>query len=166
MSLREKIESNEPSFLRKLKAEVGGHDADRHERPIARPEKAKNAADDEGPTYVVEGSNETLSKDEYDALMSKTSEANEASDQALSKDDEKPTGHAASTEAGSAAMESAPISKQILTEAGKPEKKRKAGKVVADDRDEGGEEDGVSQSKAKKPKRKAKAMKLSFGNEE
>lgn len=114
----------------------------------------------------MEGSNETLSRDEYDALMSKTSEANNTSDQVMAKDDEKRNGNTASTEAGFEPGESAPRSKQTLTEAGKPEKKRKAGKVVADDRDEEGGRNSVSESKVNKPKKKAKAIKLSFGNEE
>ncbi len=64
------IESNEPSFLRKLRGEFGGTDAVRHERPIPRPRKVMTDGDDEDqPTYVVEESQDTLSKEEYEALV-------------------------------------------------------------------------------------------------
>ncbi len=63
------VDSNEPAFLRKLKGEYGG-DSVRIERPLARPRKQKVGEDeDEGPTYVQEDSNDTISKSEYDALV-------------------------------------------------------------------------------------------------
>ncbi|MCJ1256128.1 hypothetical protein MMC24_003948 [Lignoscripta atroalba] len=62
-------ESQEPSFLRKLKSEYGGDVSGRHERPLARPRKLKDEADDDGPTYVDEGSHNTISKVEYEAML-------------------------------------------------------------------------------------------------
>ncbi len=61
----------EPSFLRKLKSEYGGGDSHRHERPLARPRKKRigDEDDDDEPTYVDEGSNETISKSQYDTLI-------------------------------------------------------------------------------------------------
>ncbi|KAI9747037.1 MAG: hypothetical protein M1835_002251 [Candelina submexicana] len=62
----------EPSFLRKLKGEYGAGDSHRHERPTARPRKQQTGEDDDdGPTYVDEESNETISKSQYDALVGK-----------------------------------------------------------------------------------------------
>lgn len=64
-------ESNEPSFLRKLKSEYGGNNSGRHERPLARPRKHRGADEDEddAPTYVDEESHDTFTKTEYEALM-------------------------------------------------------------------------------------------------
>jgi hypothetical protein len=61
-------ESREPSFLRKLKSQYGG-DQDRHERPIARPRKDRADDEDEGPTYVDEASNDTISKEDYEKMI-------------------------------------------------------------------------------------------------
>lgn len=44
----------------------------RHERPLARPRKQVTEGDvDDEPTYVVEGSQDTLSKQEYENLLGK-----------------------------------------------------------------------------------------------
>ena len=61
-------ESKEPSFLRKLKTEFGGH-SDRHERPIARPQKPRDTDEDDEPTYVDEESHEVISKTEYATML-------------------------------------------------------------------------------------------------
>ena len=69
------VDSKEPSFLRKLKAEHGGEDSVRHERPQARPRKQPmGPEDDDLPTYVVEGTQDTLSKEEYEALSRENGE--------------------------------------------------------------------------------------------
>ena len=62
-------DSKEPTFLRKLKSEHGGSDSARHERPLARPRKAKDAEDDDEPTYVDEDSHDTITKLQYEALL-------------------------------------------------------------------------------------------------
>lgn len=66
-------ESNEPAFLRKLRSEYGrGVDPDRHQHPLARPRKQNttDGADDE-PTYVHEDTLDTITKDEYTALLTR-----------------------------------------------------------------------------------------------
>ena len=63
------IEANEPAFLRRLKNEHGGGDASRHERPQARAKKQmKDEDQDDQPVYVVEETNESLSKADYEKL--------------------------------------------------------------------------------------------------
>ena len=66
-----KPESPEPAFLRKLRSEYGNGDSGRQERPIARPRKpTKVGEEDDEPTYVMEGSQDALSREEYEALSS------------------------------------------------------------------------------------------------
>ncbi|PGH03540.1 ribosome assembly protein 1 [Blastomyces parvus] len=62
-------EKNEPAFLRKLRSEYGDGSGFRNDRPSPRPTKKKDADDDDAPTYVDEGSNEIISKEEYEALV-------------------------------------------------------------------------------------------------
>ena len=70
--LTSSAESNEPAFLRKLRGEHGGDGSGRHERPLARPRKQTTDGDeDDQPTYVMENSQDTMSKEEYEALMGK-----------------------------------------------------------------------------------------------
>lgn len=63
-------DSNEPAFLRKLKSQYGGELA-RHERPAARPRKQKTEddGDDDGPTYVDESNQDTISKEDYEKML-------------------------------------------------------------------------------------------------
>ncbi|KAI9796967.1 MAG: hypothetical protein M1825_006281 [Sarcosagium campestre] len=68
-------ELKEPSFLRKLKSQYGGGDAQRHERPIARPKRLRTGDDeDDEPTYVDDETNQTISKDEYLTLVEGSAE--------------------------------------------------------------------------------------------
>ncbi|KAI4132663.1 MAG: hypothetical protein LQ338_000603 [Usnochroma carphineum] len=65
-------ESKEPAFLRKLKGEYGGRDSARHQRPLARAQKARDADEehDDQPVYVHETSPYVpMSKADYDALL-------------------------------------------------------------------------------------------------
>ncbi|KAL1639866.1 hypothetical protein SLS58_007452 [Diplodia intermedia] len=161
----------EPAFLRRMKGDLtAGRDTDRHERPVARPKRLKrDDEEDDGPTYVVEESNDTLTKAEYEALVTGTTEgspaANAASDTAEGKDGDETT------------VEKAKPKQQQVASVGGASKKRKAVKIGGDadeERDEGGaaeksgkvEEPQKKDIKAKKPKKKAKPVKLSFGDEE
>lgn len=65
----------EPAFLRRIReANNSGGNGDRHERPIARPQRLRNQDQDEEdlPTYVDEDG-ASLSKADYDALVSASS---------------------------------------------------------------------------------------------
>ncbi|KAL8785522.1 MAG: hypothetical protein Q9213_003348 [Squamulea squamosa] len=65
-------DSNEPSFLRKLRGEFGSTDLARQQRPQARPRRQKIAddEDDDQPVYVHDKNpSEYLSKTEYNAMF-------------------------------------------------------------------------------------------------
>lgn len=70
------IEPQEPAFLRRLRGNGAG-DTGRHERPIARPRKPKDPKEleDDGPVYVDEQSQNVVTKEAYEALISKTEPA-------------------------------------------------------------------------------------------
>ena len=71
------LESKEPAFLRRLRSEHAASDTGRHERPLARPRKLGDAGkfDDDGPTYVDEQNHEVITRDAYEALVSKAGTA-------------------------------------------------------------------------------------------
>ncbi|KAK5013150.1 hypothetical protein BJ546DRAFT_310082 [Cryomyces antarcticus] len=161
-------DANEPAFLRKLRAQHAGNDG-RHERPLPRPKRAKNEDEDDGPTYVDE-SNDTLSKAEYDALVSGGDakvdslkggrEGGEESEEApKAASDANGKGERNEGEEGPVA------SKQRVTEVGGVRKKRKAVKIIGqgDDEQEKGALD--AEKVTKRPKKKTKAINLSFGDE-
>ncbi|KAK3111465.1 hypothetical protein LTR53_013252, partial [Teratosphaeriaceae sp. CCFEE 6253] len=57
-----------PPFLQRLHDQKAGRgDTDRHEHALARPRKAKDHDEDDGPT-VVDDSGETVSKEQYETL--------------------------------------------------------------------------------------------------
>ena len=160
------IESNEPAFLRKLRNEYGGSDSARHDRPLARPRKhVKDGEEDDQPTFVVEGSQDTISKAEYEALMGVANDekldGNEAvSDPLPGSKDEKP--RKCSTEIPDNPTPAKPKSSSIGAS-----NKRRFAKIVGDE-DEGTAEsrDGNSAQTTQKPKaKKGKKVKLSFAEE-
>ncbi|KAF2462105.1 hypothetical protein BDY21DRAFT_277391 [Lineolata rhizophorae] len=148
-------EAKEPAFLRRLRGEVAADPGtESRDRPsVARPKRLKNDDDDDEPTYVVEGSHDTLSKAEYDALVSGKS----------------PDGEDGETKAGAPessskdAKEDPSRKKQHVAEVGQHQKKRKAAKVVGDAAED---TQDAPRSRPKKPKKKTKAVKLSFGDDE
>jgi hypothetical protein len=160
-----KFEADEPAFLRRLRGQVTGNDPDRdpdrHTRPVALPKKPKQEDQDDAPTYVLEGSDATISKEEYATLTgSKSSDQPDEKDVIVNSKQE----HAET-------KTDAPRTKQKLADVGIGSKKRKAVKVVVDDPEDDAGVDGSIAGKgatsvAKKPKKKAKAIKLSFGQDE
>ncbi|KAK3079913.1 hypothetical protein LTS18_003610 [Coniosporium uncinatum] len=151
---------NEPAFLRRMRGAVTGSDSDRHEQPVARPKRLKKDGEDEddAPTYVVEDSNETLSKTEYEELMKK----GKTEDDRPSKADGN-EGQSSAT----APTDGAPTpSKQNITEIGHIQKKRKAAKVIGDTEEEPENHVRTTKAATGKPKKKTKVVKLSFGDDE
>lgn len=64
------LESKEPPFLRRLKNEHGGRNSERHDLPIARSLKQKSEKDDDNePLYIHEETQNTVSKDEFNAFL-------------------------------------------------------------------------------------------------
>lgn len=157
------FERQEPAFLKRLKAGIADatDDPDRQVNPLKFPKKPKRLEndDDDAPTYVVEDSNETLSKEEYEELLKKSKDEDENGSRLAkqSNPDDKATSQDSSRP------------KQLSIQVGAISKKRKAIKVVGDDEAEEAESPSKAAS-AKKPiltksKKKAK-VKLSFNDEE
>ncbi|KAI9698708.1 MAG: hypothetical protein M1836_003818 [Candelina mexicana] len=121
----------EPSFLRKLKGEYGAGDSHRHERPTARPRKQQTGEDDDGPTYVDEESNETISKSQYDALVGKpATDVSENEVKAGPETIESP--HVRKAENGTAGeLKSATLGRNVVEIGNR--RKRKAAKVIIED---------------------------------
>lgn len=159
-------EQNEPAFLRRMRGEVAGIDPHRHERQIARPQRLENGDDeDDGPT-IVDESNDTLSKAEYEALVGGKVDGEDEEGAKLGEginpaglEDEKRERETKTEEVG------ATLKKQQIAEVGKNQKKRKVGKVVGEAEGEEGDQQ-QKKPEAKKVKKKAKAVKLSFGDDD
>jgi hypothetical protein len=153
-------ETNEPAFLRRLRGEVAGSqsDVDRHERPTARPRLSKKDEEDDGPTYVVEGSGDTMSKADYEAMVAKQTNGDVV--------EEKVEGVSKDTEDQSLEHETTGGSKSEPVTVGTATKKRKAGRVVGlVDSEAPAQTHASEEAPKKKARKKAKAVKLSFGDE-
>ncbi|KAK6381862.1 hypothetical protein LTR65_010959 [Meristemomyces frigidus] len=161
-------DSTLPPFLQRLHDKSAGRgDTDRHERPLARPKRDKDPNEDDGPT-VIDETGETLTKEEFAKLT----------------DAQQPEGDVGGTVTGEvdSGGEAAPLASGALPESkdegkraeqmtdGMASKKRKAAKVVGDGEDAPVEmttavEQDVRKA-AKKPKKKAKPIKLAFDDED
>lgn len=158
------FEASEPAFLRRLRGQARGNidDPDRHTNPTAlskAPERLENDEDD-APTYVVEGSNATVTKEEFEKLVSGKSTELESSEAIKASETGKETDQDASKSLKSA---------QKVAEVGVMSKKRKATRVVGDeDENEAidSSKDQKVKSSSKKAKSRSKAVKLSFDDEE
>ncbi|CAN9203273.1 unnamed protein product [Alternaria alternata] len=153
------FDNSQPAFLQRLRGQLTSGDTARHEHPIARNKRMKKDDDeDDAPTYVMEETNQSLSKEEYDALVS-GKDGKEEEETATDEVGEKRDNDSKSQ------------SKDKIAEVGANAKKRKAAKIISEDQSEskGGEETAVKKpdaKPAKKPKKKAKAVKLTFGEDE
>jgi len=160
-------DSSLPPFLQRLHAKNAGRgDTDRHERAIARPTRAKDPNDDDGPT-IVDDSGETLTKDEVDKLTTDAADEVKAADgqgDSAGDGEAKASGALPTAEvAGGKRME------QSVT-SGTAQKKRKVAKVVGEEVDEDGGDatktDAAGGKAAKKMRKKAKQLKLAFDEDE
>jgi len=156
-------ESKEPAFLRKLKNEYGGSNSDRHERPSARPRKQKDGEDDDDePTYVDEESNDTLTKAQYEAILT--------AEQVMLKEQhiEPPKAHndgAVPQDAAEKISNEISSRKELVAAIGGAGKRRIA-KVVGDDgTDQNGQERVQDANVGKRSSKKPKKIKLSFNDE-
>lgn len=134
-----------------------GEDAARHERPIPRNKRLKQDDDDDAPTYVLEDTNQSMTKEEYEAFVAKKDSNKDSTEQ------EDTTNEPGKDED--------PKSKDKITEIGANVKKRKAAKIIGDEQDVGKDQPSKdagegTKKPTKKPKKKAKAVKLTFGDEE
>lgn len=146
------IDNSQPAFLRRLRGELTSGDSARHEQPVARNKRLKQDDEDDAPTYVLEDTKESLTKEEYEALVS-----GKDSSKAKDRQDDETT----NTEL----PEDKTKSKDKIAEVGAASKKRKVAKIIGDEQD--ASKDSTTGAKgSKKAKKKAKAVKLTFGDEE
>ncbi|KAJ4351160.1 uncharacterized protein N0V89_006499 [Didymosphaeria variabile] len=141
-------DDTQPAFLRRMRGELAGDGSGRHEQPIPRNKRLKKDDDeDDAPTYVLEDTNQSMTKAEYEAMVA-GKDATKADDDATQDE--------ATTQ-----------SKDNIAEVGKVTKKRKVAKVIAEEEEGDGKETQVPEKKpVKKAKKKGKPVKLSFGDEE
>ncbi|KAI4719976.1 hypothetical protein E4T48_03822 [Aureobasidium sp. EXF-10727] len=165
--------ASQPAFLQRLRDQNSAiTSTGRHEQPIARARLPKNNDDnDDAPTYVVEGSSETLTKAEYEKLALGDDDSNGEAEAKFSEVKDLVTGELTGDEPkASGALpdgDDAPVRASVTVDAGTATKKRKVGKVVgADDEDSANKTPNKDESKPKKLKKKGKPIKLSFGDEE
>ncbi|KAF2451839.1 hypothetical protein P171DRAFT_348247 [Karstenula rhodostoma CBS 690.94] len=144
----------QPAFLRRLRGELAGDGSGRHEQPVPRNKRLKKDDDeDDAPTYVLEDTNQSMTKAEYEAMVA--GDDAEKSEE-TTKGDNEATKDSATTQP-----------KDNIVEVGKATKKRKVAKVIAEERDGDAEESKEPEKKVvKKAKKKGKPVKLSFGDEE
>ncbi|KAF2658616.1 hypothetical protein K491DRAFT_652523 [Lophiostoma macrostomum CBS 122681] len=152
-------DAKEPTFLRRLRGEVTGDDSARHERPIPRNKRLKQDDEEDAPTYVLEESNQSLTKAEYEALIAGKSEP----ETGTTETDAQTGSNVTNVEAKDAAIKP---NKDNIAEVGKTSKKRKAVKVIGEPEDEEKRDTTKSDNKpTKKAKKKTKPVKLSFGDQ-
>ncbi|KAL1955423.1 hypothetical protein VTO42DRAFT_8579 [Malbranchea cinnamomea] len=160
-------EKKEPAFLRRLKSQYGDGSVARQERPNPRPAKPRLLDDDDGPTYVVEGSNDVISKEEYERLVKGESEvdnAQDTGDNARAEDSPKDGTHpsAGDAEPRVGHDESEHKREQKIAEIG-ASKKRKQPKVVLDEKESDEMEYKTLKAPSSETKSKQKKkIKLSF----
>ncbi|KAI4753675.1 hypothetical protein E4T52_14200 [Aureobasidium sp. EXF-3400] len=164
--------ASQPAFLQRLRDQNSAiSSSGRHEQPIARAHRAENPNndDDDAPTYVVEGSSETLTKAEYEKLTSgDTDDVESKFGDVKDMVTGELTGDSPKASGALPDEDDAPARASVTVDAGKATKKRKVAKVVGgDDGDEAPAKDTIKdESKPKKLKKKGKPIKLSFGDEE
>ena len=150
-------DNSQPAFLQRLRGQMQGEDSARHERPTPRNKRMKQDDEDDAPTYVLEETNQSMTKEEYEAFVAKKDPEN----------DKSPEQENATKESSN---DGEMKSKDKITEVGANAKKRKAAKVIGDEhedsRDEPKDAKKANITSVKKPKKKAKAVKLTFGDEE
>ncbi|KAG9204193.1 hypothetical protein G6514_001265 [Epicoccum nigrum] len=117
----------------------------------------KQDDEDDAPTYVLEDTNESMTKEEYEAFVAEKDP----------KEDAASEQEGASKEPGKAADGK---SRDKIAEVGANAKKRKAAKVIGDEQEDSKDEPkdvkAAETKTVKKPKKKVKAVKLTFGDEE
>ena len=114
----------------------------------------KDDDEDDAPTYVLEDTNQSLSKEEYEALVTGIDQDEKGDAAIKSKEQNK-------------SVDQESLSKERIAEVGKANKKRKVVKVVGEGDEEGKEVSAVKTvPSTKKPRKKAKPVKLSFDDQE
>lgn len=161
-------QANEPAFLQRMRAQNTGGDG-RHERPVPRPRRGKNNDDeDDAPAYVMEDTNDILSKDDFEKM--KAGEDGQAVDTDANisgemKGDGPHMSGALPSEDGKATAGGDKPSHGRAKEAKVGLKKRKAAAVVGQTDDHDDEDKTQGTAPSKKAKKKGKPIKLSFDDD-
>jgi hypothetical protein len=117
----------------------------------------KQDDEDDAPTYVLEDTNQSMTKEEYEEFIGKKDP----------KEDGKSEQEDVTKDLGKDELAKP---KDKITEVGANTKKRKAAKIISDKQEDGKDESKDAKKDdtktVKKPKKKAKAVKLTFGDEE
>ena len=153
-----------------MKSEFGGH-SDRHERPIARPRKPRDAEEDDEPTYVDEESHEIISKTEYTALLQAGDKALPSAEGRLDESLTRGSSEHADPREDSGKVE-APKKEAVAAIGGST--KRRIAKVVGEEdnsyRSSKGAmtngKDGENSKSGKKNAKRLRKIKLAFDEEE
>jgi len=162
-------ERSEPAFLRRIRGELVGStdDSENQTNSVPLPKKPGRLelGDDEGPTYVLEDSGETVTKEVFEKMIAKSKDGQ---DKSLVADAE---GKQQSNGAQNEENVSVNQHKQQVAQIGTLSKKRKIAKIVGEnpDSDEAAEENSnpkvSSKRNVQKPKKKAKQIKLTFDDD-
>ena len=148
---------------------------EQQQRYIApRNKKRPTNEEDDAPTYVLEGGNETITADEFKALNKDDPNDDKSKEEDGSKSDRIPGEKSENEQPESVkSMEQFRESKEKILEVGSKVNKRKAVKMVGADADEDGigrNDEATSERKKRvheKPNRKGKQkVKLSFQEDE
>ncbi|KAL2048173.1 hypothetical protein N7G274_000084 [Stereocaulon virgatum] len=152
----------EPVFLRRLRAQHGSGDSARHERPLARPKKqVKDGEEDDQPTYVLEGSQDTISKAECETLMGTAYHERRDENETISSAKPDLGAQKPAKGASDVSEDVAPV-KQKIAAIGSSNKRRLA-KVVGEADDVDGDPDVKGNCPTpNRKKHKTKKVKLSF----
>ncbi|KAF8425142.1 hypothetical protein EV426DRAFT_708766 [Tirmania nivea] len=159
-------EMEEPAFLRRLRQGQSG--GEQQQRYIAPRNKKRSIDDDEdAPTYVLEGGNDTITVEEFKALNgSKSGDDKEDTE----KDNTPAREEEAVADVGAAISLEKPLDMKKILEAGSKINKRKAVKMIgAGEGDDTTCQDDEKLGPPKRTGRTAKGkqrVKLSFGDDE
>lgn len=151
--------------MRKLRSEHEGANSARHERPLARVRKqATDGGDDDLPTYVVEGGQDTLSKQEYEALIGKEDRRGEGEGEQQAELKASDDAEKFQNEKDSNVKDDSEPKNESVVAIGRTQKKRNVTAIGGDEKGDDVEVGKKRASNAKKGK-KDKKVKLSFDQE-
>src|SRR5579871_2341570 len=159
-------EHNEPAFLRRIRGEiVDSADDQTNSVPLPQKPRRLELGDDDGPTYVLEESGDTVTKEVFEKMIAKNKEVEDIP--VIEDAEEKRQDNGAQNEKN----DNMSRHKQQVAQIGALTKKRKIAKIVGQGPDSDERAEGASSSKVfskpnvQKPKKKAKQVKLTFDDD-
>lgn len=157
-------ESHEPAFLRELRGKHGGRDFARHEPPLARPRKQIiGGGEEDQPIYVVEGNQTTISKSEYEALLSDTHAGKQNDTGSPSRTQDVVEAVVSGNGDNNFTGEVSPAKQQVAGIG--TSTKRRLARIIGDNEEEENGSRKEDDTREKSKVKKAKKVKLSFDEE-